>query len=52
MTVVVSKNILLFLYLTKEELKLEEELPWLSKTSTLETILSLDVKCWEAFLTR
>ena len=49
---VMSKNILLFLCLTKEELKLKEELPWLSRTSTLETTPNLNVKCWEAFLTK
>ena len=34
----VSKNILIFHFLTKEEL------PWLSRTSTLETIRILDVR--------
>ena len=43
MTVVVSKNILKFHFITKEELKLKEELPWLSRTSTLKIIPSLDV---------
>ena len=31
------------LHLTKEELKLKEQLPWLSRTSTLKTIPNLDV---------
>ena len=44
MTAMVSKNILVFLHLTKEGLKSKEELPWLSRTSTLETIPYLDVK--------
>ena len=48
MTVMVSKNILPFLHLTKEELKLKEELPWLSRTSTLETIPNLTVNSLEA----
>ena len=48
MTVMVSKNILVFLHLTKEELKLKEELPWLSRTSTLETIPNLTVNSLEA----
>ena len=43
MAVMVSKSILKFLYLSEEELKLKEELPWLSITSTLETIPTLDV---------
>ena len=34
MTAVVSKNIQVFLHLTGEELKLKEELSWLSRTST------------------
>ena len=51
MTVVVSKNILKFHFITKEELKLKEELPWLSRTSTLEIIPSLDVNWLEAFCT-
>ena len=37
------QEILIFLHLTKEELKLKEELPWLSRTSTLETIPNLNV---------
>ena len=45
--VVVSKNIVIFLHLIKEELKLKEELPCLSRTSTLETIPNLNVKCGE-----
>ena len=44
MTVVVSKIILMFLDLTMEELKLKEELLWLSRASTLETIPNLDAK--------
>ena len=51
MTVVVSKNILIFHILTKEELKLKEELPWSSRTSTLETIPNLTVNSLEAFCT-
>ena len=46
----VSKNILTFLHPTKDELKLKEKLPWLSRTSTLETITDLDVKWGEALL--
>ena len=42
--VVVSKNIVIFLHLIKEELKLKEEQPWLSRTSTLETIPNLNLK--------
>ena len=34
MTAVVSKKIQVFLHLTGEELKLKEELSWLSRTST------------------
>ena len=45
----VSKNILKFLHLKKEEWKLKEELPWLSRTSNLETIPNLNVECGEAF---
>ena len=44
----VSKKVLIFLHLTKEELKSEEELPWLSRTSTLETIPNLTVNSLEA----
>ena len=40
----VSKNIVIFLHLIKEELKLKEEQPWLSRTSTLETIPNLNLK--------
>ena len=48
MTVKVSEKILTFLHFTKEELKLKEELPWLSRTSTPETIANLNVKCGQA----
>ena len=44
----VSKKVLIFLHLTKEELKSKEELPWLSRTSTLETIPNLTVNSLEA----
>ena len=40
----VSKNIVISLHLIKEELKLKEEQPWLSRTSTLETIPNLNLK--------
>ena len=43
MAVMVSKSILKFLYLSEEELKLKEEPPWLSRTSILEIIPTLDV---------
>ena len=46
----VSRNILTFLHLIKEELKLKEEQPWLSRTSTLETIPNLALKCLEVSL--
>ena len=48
--VVVSENIQIFLNPTEEELKLNEELPWLSRTLTLEIILNLNVNSQEAFL--
>ena len=48
--VVVSENIQIFLNPTEEELKLKEELPWLSRTLTLEIILNLNVNSQEAFL--
>ena len=48
MTVKVSEKILTFPHFTKEELKSKEELPWLSRTSTLETIPNLNVECGEA----
>ena len=51
MTVVVSNNILIFHILTKEELKLKEELPWSSRTLTLETIPNLTVNSLEALCT-
>ena len=44
----VSKKVLIFLHLTKEELKSKEEQPWLSRTSTLETIPNLTVNSLEA----
>ena len=49
MTAVVSKNIQVFLHLTGEKLKLKEELPWLSRTSTLETIPNFDVNSGKAY---
>ena len=49
MTAVVSKNIQVFLHLTGEELKLKEELSWLSRTSTLETIPNFDVNSGKAY---
>ena len=48
--VLVSENIQIFLNPTEEELKLKEELPWLSRTLTLEIILNLNVNSQEAFL--
>ena len=48
--VVVSENIQIFLNPTEEELQLKEELPWLSRTLTLEIILNLNVNSREAFL--
>ena len=48
--VVVSENIQIFLNPTEEELELKEELPWLSRTLTLEIILNLNVNSQEAFL--
>ena len=48
--VVVSENIQIFLNPTEEELQLKEELPWLSRTLTLEIILNLNVNSQEAFL--
>ena len=48
MTVMVCKNILQFLNLTEEELKLKEELPLLSRTLSLQTIPNLSVNWREA----